>query len=208
MTVPTNMLSRMLVELALLELDLVALPPSMVALAAVRVAAHTVGEGLARLANVDAALKRAGWYDTDTTKASIDRATAKLHALHAANAATFNATPHPSSALTAIFKKYADGVYLAIAYAKPVKRAPPSLTAVASRAVLRVATRGSAARLQSRVLSYFQTNGADEDFGCSVTDAVQALRANGHQVRAIVEELVAEGHLYSTIDEEHFKATV
>jgi hypothetical protein len=97
---------------------------------------------------------------------------------------------------------------LAIAYAKPVKRAPPSLTAVASRAVLRVATRGSAARLQSRVLSYFQTNGADEDFGCSVTDAVQALRANGHQVRAIVEELVAEGHLYSTIDEEHFKATV
>jgi hypothetical protein len=97
----------MLVELALLELDLVALPPSMVALAAVRVAAHTVGEGLARLANVDAALKRAGWYDTDTTKASIDRATAKLHALHAANAATFNATPHPSSALTAIFKKYA-----------------------------------------------------------------------------------------------------
>ena len=44
----------------------------------------------------------------------------------------------------------------------------------------------------------------------STTDAANAMSAQGvteGQVRSVVEALVNEGHLYSTIDDDHFKAT-
>ena len=46
--------------------------------------------------------------------------------------------------------------------------------------------------------------------GCTVLEAAQALASNGvqeAQVRSIVQELVDDGHLYSTIDDDHFKST-
>ena len=64
--------------------------------------------------------------------------------------------------------------------------------------------------LESLVLSFFQTKGEESESGCTVADAAQALVNNGataDQVRQYVEQLVSDGHLYSTIDDDHFKAT-
>ena len=56
------------------------------------------------------------------------------------------------------------------------------------------------------ILKFFQTKGESSDAGCTVADAANALSSNGmgiEQVRAVVNELVEEGHLYSTIDDDH-----
>jgi len=66
------------------------------------------------------------------------------------------------------------------------------------------------ASLQDLVLKFFQSKGEASDAGCTVQEAAQALASNGvqeAQVRSIVQELSDEGHLYSTIDDDHFKAT-
>jgi replication factor A2 len=60
------------------------------------------------------------------------------------------------------------------------------------------------------VLKFFQSKGAASDAGCTVLEAAQALASNGvqeAQVRSIVQGLVDDGHLYSTIDDDHFKST-
>jgi len=60
------------------------------------------------------------------------------------------------------------------------------------------------------VLAYFQTEGEKSELGCTVSAAAGALAQNGAsvgRVQSIVDELVANGHLYSTIDDAHFKAT-
>ena len=60
------------------------------------------------------------------------------------------------------------------------------------------------------MLKFFQSKGAASYAGCTVLEAAQALASNGvqeAQVRSIVQELVDDGHLYSTIDDDHFKAT-
>jgi replication factor A2 len=72
------------------------------------------------------------------------------------------------------------------------------------------AARAPGASLQDLVLKFFQSKGAASDAGCTVLEAAQALASNGvqeAQVRSIVLELVEDGHLYSTIDDEHFKST-
>ena len=65
--------------------------------------------------------------------------------------------------------------------------------------------------VQEVVLKFFQTKGeASGDAGCTIHDAAAALGVNGvtaDQVRSHVDNLVNEGHLYSTIDDDHFKAT-
>ena len=64
--------------------------------------------------------------------------------------------------------------------------------------------------LSDLVLKFFQSKGEASDAGVTIHDASNALAANGvapEQVRNIVEELVNEGHLYSTIDDDHYKAT-
>jgi replication factor A2 len=64
--------------------------------------------------------------------------------------------------------------------------------------------------LEDLVFSFFRTKGESSEQGCTVTEASDALAANGasiEQVRQYVDNLVSEGHLYSTIDDDHFKAT-
>jgi len=64
--------------------------------------------------------------------------------------------------------------------------------------------------IEQLVLSFFQTKGESSESGCTVAEAADALAANGasiDQVRQLVENLVGDGHLYSTIDDDHFKAT-
>mmetsp|Transcript_8452 Transcript_8452/g.14249 ORF Transcript_8452/g.14249 Transcript_8452/m.14249 type:complete len:304 (+) Transcript_8452:54-965(+) len=63
--------------------------------------------------------------------------------------------------------------------------------------------------LQDTVLSFF-TNYGHSESGCTVKDCYDAMKAQGSsmsQIRECVDMLVGEGHLYSTIDDEHFKST-
>jgi hypothetical protein len=60
------------------------------------------------------------------------------------------------------------------------------------------------------ILSFFRSKGEDLEQGPTVSEAADALAANGatlDQVRGVIETLVADGHLYSTIDDDHFKVT-
>jgi len=62
--------------------------------------------------------------------------------------------------------------------------------------------------VQDKVLAEFSKS-ADES-GMDIKDVIKAMEGqgvNGSQVREAVEYLAGEGHLYSTIDEEHFKST-
>ena len=66
----------------------------------------------------------------------------------------------------------------------------------------------SSSLLQDKVLAEFSKS-ADES-GMDIKDVIKAMESqgvNGAQVREAVEYLAGEGHLYSTIDEEHFKST-
>jgi len=65
------------------------------------------------------------------------------------------------------------------------------------------------ASLQDMVLQFFQ-NHADTEAGETANSCYDAMKAQGvqaGQVRDAVECLVAEGLLYSTIDDDHFKST-
>jgi hypothetical protein len=60
------------------------------------------------------------------------------------------------------------------------------------------------------VLKFFQSKGAASNAGSTVLEAAQALASNGvqeAQVRSIVQGLVDDGHLYSTIVDDHFIST-
>ena len=64
--------------------------------------------------------------------------------------------------------------------------------------------------LSDRIYACFRDSDLEE--GCSVHQVVSALASDGanptlHQVRSVVESFVAKGDLYSTIDDDHFKAT-
>ena len=64
--------------------------------------------------------------------------------------------------------------------------------------------------LKELVLSFFTHKAKDHDSGLTVQDATSALAGNGatiEQVTAIVADLTSDGHLYSTIDDDHFQAT-
>ena len=80
------------------------------------------------------------------------------------------------------------------------------------------ATRDNTASALARlVLDFFATNGEENETGCTVADAAQALANQWRKhwchpltpelVRVVVKRLASEGHLYSTIDDDHFKAT-
>jgi len=61
---------------------------------------------------------------------------------------------------------------------------------------------------QKQVLDVFARFSKDKEEGTSVTEVVQKLpNIDPTAIRDAVEFLSAEGHLYSTIDEEHFKCT-
>ncbi len=61
--------------------------------------------------------------------------------------------------------------------------------------------------LFQRVLSYYTINGTS-DIGCDVHVAAAGLRTDLSLVRVAVDFLSSEGHLYSTIDEDHHKYTM
>ena len=66
------------------------------------------------------------------------------------------------------------------------------------------------ANLQDTVLTFFNSY-PDSETGMTVDACHQAMRASGvtlEQIKATVEHLVAEGHVYSTIDEQHYKGTM
>ena len=53
--------------------------------------------------------------------------------------------------------------------------------------------------------------GGQSDSGMSVMDITQQLSPQGiteQQIRAAIEFLSGEGHLYSTVDENHYKSTM
>ena len=49
--------------------------------------------------------------------------------------------------------------------------------------------------------------GGDTSIGYAVAEALATQGASNETVRGIVENLVSDGHLYSTIDDDHFKST-
>ena len=68
----------------------------------------------------------------------------------------------------------------------------------------------AASDMPTLILSFFRSKGEDSEQGPTVSEAADALAANGatlDQVRGVIETLVADGHLYSTIDDDHFKVT-
>ena len=60
--------------------------------------------------------------------------------------------------------------------------------------------------LQKRVLDYYTENGTGDE-GCNTDSVAASLGLDLGQVKAAVEFLSSEGHLYSTIDEDHHKST-
>jgi len=62
--------------------------------------------------------------------------------------------------------------------------------------------------IQQQILSMFQQY-AHTTEGGDISDVVFALRgsATADQIRSEIENLCAEGQLYSTLDENHFKLT-
>ena len=65
--------------------------------------------------------------------------------------------------------------------------------------------------VEEAVIDYFTNHGSEHEEGAHIDDAVGYLGANGlhdeQAVRRAIALLEAEGHIYSTIDYEHFKAT-
>jgi len=66
--------------------------------------------------------------------------------------------------------------------------------------------------LEKRVLDYFREHGEETEAGCLIQDAfhyfrTRAMNTYDGQVEACVRKLEASGHIYSTIDDFHFKAT-
>lgn len=69
---------------------------------------------------------------------------------------------------------------------------------------------GGLDNVQQKVIAIFQSGG-DSESGVSVQAATEQLAPEGiteQQIRAAIEFLSGEGHLYSTVDENHYKSTM
>ena len=66
---------------------------------------------------------------------------------------------------------------------------------------------GSGNELKDAVLRYFQQEGEQSDTGANVQNCIQSLSGQGTEgaIREAIEGLSAEGHIYSTIDENYYK---
>jgi len=96
--------------------------------------------------------------------------------------------------------------------AAPLPGAPATGAAPTAGAGMYAAplAQAAGASLSDLVLKFFQTKGEASDMGCTIQEAASALSSNGvgmERVKELVDDLVNEGHLYSTIDDDHFKAT-
>ena len=66
-----------------------------------------------------------------------------------------------------------------------------------------------AADIGDQVLDYFKEYGQSE-VGCTIQQCVDAMRMSGYtaeQVRSSIDSAIQDGHLYSTIDDDHLKCT-
>ena len=64
--------------------------------------------------------------------------------------------------------------------------------------------------LPDQVLESFKSYGENSETGCTVEQCVMAMRMQGatmESVRPVIDSLVNEGLLYSTIDDDHLKST-
>ena len=59
---------------------------------------------------------------------------------------------------------------------------------------------------QSKVFNFYTSEGTGDE-GCNVNSVASSLAMDLNQVKHIVEFLSSEGHLYSTIDDDHHKST-
>lgn len=68
-------------------------------------------------------------------------------------------------------------------------------------------TGGSGDGLRDHVLNYIKTEGEQSDIGAPVQRCIEMLsgKYSQQQVRQAIESLAAEGHVYSTVNEEHYK---
>jgi replication factor A2 len=60
--------------------------------------------------------------------------------------------------------------------------------------------------LQKRTLDYYTEHGTSDE-GCDVNNVAAGLGIELAQIKAAVDFLSSEGHLYSTIDDDHHKST-
>lgn len=92
---------------------------------------------------------------------------------------------------------------------KPISQGRASYSASASMAPAAAVPVGGVSGLsaqQNAVLSMISKS--NEDMGISLNSLNEALKSIGaKQIKTIVDFLSAEGHIYTTIDENHFKAT-
>ncbi|GKY94133.1 hypothetical protein MPSEU_000379400 [Mayamaea pseudoterrestris] len=66
-------------------------------------------------------------------------------------------------------------------------------------------------RLDDLVLDYIKTQGEQSEAGANLHQCVQALAMHGHsegEIRKTIDTLNNEGHIYSTIDDNNFKAAM
>jgi len=62
--------------------------------------------------------------------------------------------------------------------------------------------------LKEQILNFIRVEGDGSDIGAPMDRCITLLQQNGFsepQVRTAVEELSSEGHIYSTIDENHYQ---
>ena len=87
--------------------------------------------------------------------------------------------------------------------------APRSFGAAASLKPSATAAAAAAAAASPQVLEYFKQFGENSEAGCAIAQCHEAMAASGvslEQIRNEVNQLVGDGHLYSTIDDDHYKA--
>lgn len=63
--------------------------------------------------------------------------------------------------------------------------------------------------VREQVLNFIKVEGDNDDYGASVQRCIQLLTANGKvtesQIRKTLDDLSAEGHIYSTVNDDHYK---
>ena len=100
----------------------------------------------------------------------------------------------------------AEQVKTAVANLVSLHRLEASITGAGHRAYFHVEGLDDLTPLQRRVLKYHMVY-ATSDEGCNVHDVAAHLGTDLSLVRAAVDSLNLWGHLYSTIDDDHYKST-